>query len=450
MGDIKISATFDIDSKLDQAFIDNIAKLTSMGRDVHTLWNMPSSGVKLITTDVDEIAKGKKLVTALKTMNLALMRMARPNRDIAIVATARNEGPYLVEWVAHYISLGFDRIFIYTNDNTDGSDILLNIFHKENLITLIKNEVSSSVSPQLKAYEHSIHLLKELREFEWVAYFDIDEFLILDDKYNHSIYEYMLDMRRHMIGSKPGAIFIHWDWYGSNGAIHYERGLVQERFKLRKDYGVVKSIVHLPSISHMDDVHIPDHDLLFINSSFKQAWTINYAVDPIDYGGARLNHYFQRSFQEFMLKKQRGSGLALEDYNPREVNIFFEWEPVLGKNGDILGTPEKSISRVKSEMRKIRAIPGVVEAEEWAIERHMALSQEIFGGSPDAAHSAAHQALITSILTERQQSDTMCDNVVQAVDMPITTEIKKNQSDLHPNFDKIDIGDGYRSGQPAQ
>ena len=36
-----------------------------------------------------------------------------------VVSTMKNEGPYILEWVAHYKALGFDRIVVCTNDCED-------------------------------------------------------------------------------------------------------------------------------------------------------------------------------------------------------------------------------------------------------------------------------------------------------------------------------------------
>ena len=45
-----------------------------------------------------------------------------------VVSTMKNEGPYILDWVAHYKTLGFDHILVCTNDCTDPTvDILLRL-----------------------------------------------------------------------------------------------------------------------------------------------------------------------------------------------------------------------------------------------------------------------------------------------------------------------------------
>ena len=42
-----------------------------------------------------------------------------------IVTPMKNEGPFILEWVAHNLAIGADEIAIFSNDCTDGSDALL-------------------------------------------------------------------------------------------------------------------------------------------------------------------------------------------------------------------------------------------------------------------------------------------------------------------------------------
>ena len=50
------------------------------------------------------------------------------NETYTVVSTMKNEGPYIIDWVAHYKTLGFDHILVCTNDCTDPTvDILLRL-----------------------------------------------------------------------------------------------------------------------------------------------------------------------------------------------------------------------------------------------------------------------------------------------------------------------------------
>ena len=47
-----------------------------------------------------------------------------------IVACMRNEALFTVEWVAHHLAVGFDKIVIFTNDCDDGTDLLLSALQR--------------------------------------------------------------------------------------------------------------------------------------------------------------------------------------------------------------------------------------------------------------------------------------------------------------------------------
>ena len=143
----------------------------------------------LIGKDLDFIGnlKGVPAWTIPQCLNFSLLGQIRPTRRAAAVVTMRDDGIYALEWIAYHLALGFEHIFIYTNDNSDGSEKLLRILSEQQIITLIESETSGKIAPEAKAYEHSIHLLHELRDFEWIFYLDSDEYFVPAPEYGNSV-----------------------------------------------------------------------------------------------------------------------------------------------------------------------------------------------------------------------------------------------------------------------
>ena len=56
-----------------------------------------------------------------------------------LVATVRNEGPNILEWVAHHRLCGFDRIQIFQNDSTDNTVRTLRILDRLGVIEFFQN-----------------------------------------------------------------------------------------------------------------------------------------------------------------------------------------------------------------------------------------------------------------------------------------------------------------------
>jgi hypothetical protein len=103
-----------------------------------------------------------------------------PRHGTCLIATARNEGAYFLDWLAYHRGVGFEHAFIYTNDNTDGSDALLECLAGHGVITLIHNQAGTHCGPQYKAHAHALSLLPQVLDYRWAALIDIDEYIGLD------------------------------------------------------------------------------------------------------------------------------------------------------------------------------------------------------------------------------------------------------------------------------
>lgn len=106
----------------------------------------------------------------------------RPERGACLLTTMRNEGPYLLEWLAYHRSIGFEHAFIYTNDNSDGSDALLEALASQGVITLVHNAAGAHCPPQFKMTAHALSLLPQILDYSWAALIDADEFIGFDKR----------------------------------------------------------------------------------------------------------------------------------------------------------------------------------------------------------------------------------------------------------------------------
>jgi len=51
-----------------------------------------------------------------------------------IVTTMKNEGPFILEWLAYHRAIGFDDFLVYTNDCTDGTDTMLQMLERKGIV----------------------------------------------------------------------------------------------------------------------------------------------------------------------------------------------------------------------------------------------------------------------------------------------------------------------------
>ena len=92
------------------------------------------------------------------------------------ILTVKNEGAFLLEWLAHHRAVGFDDFLVYSNDCSDGTDLMLDRLAAMGWLTHVRNDGPHPQGPQwaaLKAADR--HPAKAAAD--WVLFIDIDEFV---------------------------------------------------------------------------------------------------------------------------------------------------------------------------------------------------------------------------------------------------------------------------------
>jgi hypothetical protein len=296
-----------------------------------------------------------------RLLNLAAMASIPAHKRTAIVTSVRNEGASILEWLAHHRALGITDFFVYTNDNTDGSDKLLHILAAAGLINLIDNKVSANARVQAKILEHSLALLPALRNFHWAFYIDVDEFFMSRCEPGLTLDSFFSHLEAAFPGEQPAAICFNWKWFGSENAFEMTEGFLLQRFIHSIHNEHVKSLVRLKDVLSMRRVHVPimvEHAWA-VDSNFSRVEP-NIHLPPV-YGKGQINHYWNKSFQEFVLKRSRGRISAGLSGPPLDYKSFFEWG-ANGRRGNYDPPPERVISRVTREYDALLSLPHIQNA----------------------------------------------------------------------------------------
>ena len=106
----------------------------------------------------------------------------QPSEEYVIMSPCKDEENYICEWIKYHLDLGFDKIYLY--DNNDDSSILPKVLHY-NLDKSYIDRVIIYPIPGLKAFKRQIcfDFLNE-KEFKWCAVIDCDEFITLTSHKN--------------------------------------------------------------------------------------------------------------------------------------------------------------------------------------------------------------------------------------------------------------------------
>ncbi|MEO0359191.1 MAG: glycosyltransferase family 2 protein, partial [Pseudomonadota bacterium] len=141
----------------------------------------------------------------------------------AIVTTMKNEGPFILEWLAYHRVIGVDRFMVYTNDCTDGTDTLLEVLQSKGLVQHRDNKFEGTgLKPQ-----HNAFRLAENEDLitsaEWVICMDVDEYITVKTG------DGTLDALYQAIGD-ANMVAINWRLFGNNNVHEFSDRPIIEQF----------------------------------------------------------------------------------------------------------------------------------------------------------------------------------------------------------------------------
>lgn len=225
---------------------------------------------------------------------------------------AKDEGPYLIEWLAHYVTLGFDHIVVYDNDSVDTTQAIVNACSRcDPRIELRDWPNRPEVVPQTAAYKDALDRAKT----EWIAFFDADELLVLNQ--DESIHDFLA-----RYGDDAGAIAINWLMFGSSGEKEYRDELQAHRFRLCSPNDMIKSIARVKHSSSPTPHAVVLDGAGYFNDRGEQIELVERTMTPFfSYEFAQLNHYVLRSAEEYKAKTRRGCAARVPgnmNYPPRD------------------------------------------------------------------------------------------------------------------------------------
>lgn len=256
---------------------------------------------------------------------------------IALCCIAKMENEYIRFFVDYYRKLQFDKIFIYDNNNSEGErfEEVISDYIGKQYVEII--DFRGRKIAQLAAYQDCYD--RHNKEYDWIAFFDCDEFLTFADQTNeiHSF----LNQKKFMSFQ---VIHINWKIYGDNELLDNDGRSVVERFKdpvLPLDFmtrGVpwnksIKSIVRggLSKVSYNVSAHTPVSKYYHCCNSEGVAVKINSPIQEIEFKTIFLRHYRTKSIGEWVRNKMVRGFADQPDSSWKQIltlNHFFEYNRI--------------------------------------------------------------------------------------------------------------------------
>lgn len=262
---------------------------------------------------------------------LAAMVRARLNPDFvgrcAVVLVVKDEAADILAWLAWYQELGFDACIVYDDDSSDGT---WDSLRQAALVQDVRPR--RTIGPKPGRYEirqefcYRQALLEWRDEFDWLAFFDADEFLLLNEDDNIQSF-----LRRF---GDADAVAVNWCNYGSSE--HLLKPVMpafeaytwhgDERQRVNRH---VKTIVRPrktgPGWRNVHCFDVPDERYRLANGD-RVVWseTAGIIADAPDWRVAKLMHYQCRSMEHFIERLKKRPELAAipgiwQAYDVREV-----------------------------------------------------------------------------------------------------------------------------------
>lgn len=310
-----------------------------------------------------------------------------------LFSAVKNEGPFLLEWIAYHKAIGFDRIAIVSNPSDDGTNEILDALAAAGEILHEIRSVPEGVAPQAVAAEVA-NDRAWVQDGDWAIWLDGDEFLNI-----HAGKGTVLDLAAR-IGKAQGML-IPWRLFGDGGHARFPGRFVSDGFtgaaamdsphnlKVKTFFrkspaveGFSGHAIHRPRLHPgaglgLDAFLSPAGGALDKGFSAHRGWlqgrersrTSRIPAGEIGYGIAQINHYSVRTPEFFRLKAARGRGWKA-GANTRHTPAFYREMNLNEVRDDTILRHAKATTK---GIAALMAKPGVAAAAEAVAARTAAL-----------------------------------------------------------------------------
>ena len=292
-----------------------------------------------------------------------------PAEKTCVVACMRNEGLFIVEWVAYHRVIGFDDVVVCSNDCTDGSDILLDALQAVGALTHLRHTVPANSTPQDSGIRTAFSHLTET-DVEWLAHIDADEFI------NIGLGDGNVSDLLNSAGDGD-VIALPWWAYGDSHHTAWP-GDVLSQFTRAEDHPSekrvkFKSMFRFRKFSHAND-HMPigpKEPVPDVRSALGARLSDEGLYDqkrskyrPLDLAlkpkAACINHYAVPSRDVFLMKNDRGDG---QGKTTDKYHLGSRWHQIANQNSKRNTSIQRHLTATQDEINRLRAFPDIARAE---------------------------------------------------------------------------------------
>lgn len=259
-----------------------------------------------------------------------------------ICCIEKQENLYLRDFVEYYKKIGADNILLYDNNDIDGEypQQVIGDYIADGFVIYV--DARGEYRYQLEAYSKCYSEYKD--KFDWIGFFDIDEFLEI--RGGRTISDFLSDDRFE----NADAIFLYWLIFGDSGYLHYDSRPVYERFVQYKEPDEHANTFKV-FLRCKPDMYVSFFDAnmftwtLTTNREFVVSDSEGKVIEPgfeyqsFNYNNAFIKHYNTLTIEEFLYRRfgRRSYADRNSNFNKETVmNIFYSINEVTEEKEKII------------------------------------------------------------------------------------------------------------------
>ena len=332
-----------------------------------------------------EIFGFKPIRPPVSKLKAAPKQAAQAGRT-CIVTTMKNEGPFILEWLAYHRAIGVEDFLVYTNDCTDGTDMMLDMLQAKGLLQHRANPwvPGGELKPQHAALQAS-ESEPIMQNAGWAICMDVDEFIDIKigDGTLNALYTAM---------GEANMISLTWRLFGNCDVHEYKDEFLLKQFTtcapeiVRKPHQAwgFKTLFRNIDIYKKIGVHrpkglVPDlwDKVKWLNGSgkpmpremFRNGW--RSTLETYGYDWVQLNHYAVRSAESFLVKRDRGRVNHVD--RDQGLNYWFR----MNHNPVVETSIQRMIPALQAEFDRLMADPEIRAAHEHSVKCHVDKIKEL-------------------------------------------------------------------------
>lgn len=289
----------------------------------------------------------------------------------------KNEGPYLLEWLAYHKSIGVQEFIVFTNDCSDGTDLMLDRLDEMGIVTHMPNPAVAAQSPHFQPMAMKFSMqLPQVKRADYVIQTDVDEFINIKKGSGH-----LKDLLKaagpfHVLSMSELNFCSSGHWEFSDGWVTelFQEHETPEPGHWQARRGV-KSIIHGIENFSQWPVHRPGvfpntHDqLIWLDGSGEQVpedFIVKHE-NGIDrrgrYDFVQVDHHPLRSAQSFILKQERGQVHMKRGYDVQ----YYRKRALGGRTDNVI---QKRLPRARKILKTFMKDPVIAKLHASAVAYH--------------------------------------------------------------------------------